>query len=592
LAAIATASPASRLSDDVALIRGLALLPIGVEGLVSTGLGCLFDFLPFGSRQLRLAWVAAFGLGVFSWTLYRVALACQLATLDAPPAPNAARASARGSLRLESALALSAALAAALGPRFLVEGSTPGGFSIAAALALAAVAVGTRGIDFGARTPVVLGAVLGATLLESRWAALGAVLALGLHAVLRREPTSARATLGFSATFVILAALPPVLLALSWLGPAREFEYAVALWQADASRFLPVDRSAALTAWSAVMGLFWCGLSVAGVGFGLVDPRARRLMLPLAAFVLLDASVGSVDLDPSRHDPHGAVRLLGIAALAAGGALAVRVALRWLERARIPFARAASTLIVVYGCALVFVSIEESARANLARELGAADAVSDEILSSLPPAAVLLGRSEPVVLRLLAARYSRGSRPDVLVVSMPLFESSSRAAELLAREDGLLPLVRDLLLSGEPSEFALSALADARPLYVEPDVHWDPRLFGHLVPRPFFSEFAAHPLGRSDRRLGLEQAANPLSRVTAALRDTQDGDPGTRVVLVNQLAHRALVFSALGEREAARDAVRELLRLDPEAPIGQRLQARLNERRQGPLDVAELFAAR
>jgi hypothetical protein len=353
-----------------------------------------------------------------------------------------------------------------------------------------------------------------------------------------------------------------------------------------------VDRSDALTAWSAVMGLFWCGLSVAGVALGLLDPKARRLMLPLAGFVLLDATIGSADLEPSRHDPRGAVPLLAIAALAVGGALAVRVALRWLERARIPFARAASTLIVVYGCALVFVSIEESARANLARELGAADAVSDEVLSGLPPAAVLLGRSEPIVLRMLAARYSRGSRPDVLVVSMPLFERSSRAAELLAREDGLLPLVRDLLLSGRPSEFALSALADARPLYVEPDVHWDTRLFGHLVPRPFFSEFAAHPLARSDRRLGVEQGAAALSRVTAALRDTQDGDPGTRVLLVSQLAQRALVFSALGEREAARDAVRELLRLDPDAPIGRRLQARLSQPGRGPLDVGELFALR
>lgn len=589
--AVAHGSSTPRFADDVALLRGLGLAMIGLEGLISAGLTALFELLPLASRLERAAWPSALALGAAGYLLFRITLSWQLTAKSqqhprgsaaAPPTP------------LDGGLALVAALSSTLGPSFVTEGSLPGGHAVAAALALAALAVGTSVFDLGGRTAFVLGAISVATGLESRWTLLGLALALGVAAVLRRAPIERASITAFGAGFALAAAVPVALMAALLLSRSPTAELAFGLPGHGLSVDLSaVDRSAALSAWLSEVGLLYCGLAVCGATVGAFDARLRPFVLPLCVFIALDFSFGAAHMTATDRDPQGPARLVAIAALGASGALAVRLVIDRLRRARVPFATPAGALLVVYGFTLVFVSAEDSARAAEKRAFAATATWTTEALGSVPAGSALLIRSQPVLFRLLAERATRNTRPDMLLVPMALLERGGAHARLLAAADReLIPLVRELLLSGEPSEFALSALADARPTFVEPDLRLDARLYAHLTPQPFFTQFAAHPLGQSDRRLGLEQGERALSRVLARLAEAADADPGTRSIVATELGHRALVLAALGDREAAERALAELLALHPRAPLGLRLRERLAATRAGRVDVSGLVAIR
>lgn len=557
------------MSDDAPLLRALELWPIGFEGLVSMGLAALLDFLPLGSRALRAAWVAALGLGALSWLLYRAIRAAARALVGERRSP-----------RLLPALGLAAALSAGLGP-FLLEGVVPGGATLGAALALGSVltALGIFGQD--GRTPLVLGLLLGATLLESRMACLAAVVAVTAHFALdaRREAWSQTAWLAASGGLLGLAVLPVALLGAAWVEPSLGLEIARGVSHAGAH--FGVEESNALRAWTSATGLLWCGFSLLGFGLSLFRARLWPWLVPLSTLFLLDAAFGRSP-DMGSADPLGAVRLLGVVPLALGGPLGVTLVIRWLARERVAFFPQVSTLIVVYSFTLAFVSAEASGKSVAAREESAADAVTHELWQSLPPRAVLLIRSEPLLLRLLADRAARGSRPDVLVISVPEFERGGAQAEALARDPALVPLVRDMLLSGQPSEYALSELSDRRPLYVELGTGWDTRIWGHLVPRPFLGQYASHPLGRSDRKTGLERARATDVRVIAAAR-AAEGDAATRAWVAHGFRERASMLAALGDRELARLAVNDVLTLLPEDELGLALKAKLDEPGRGPV---------
>jgi hypothetical protein len=71
-----------------------------------------------------------------------------------------------------------------------------------------------------------------------------------------------------------------------------------------------------------------------------------------------------------------------------------------------------------------------------------------------------------------------------------------------------------------------------------------------------------------------------------------NGDPATRSVLSAELAQRALVLAALGDREPADAVLSDLLRLDPRSPVALALRQRLNKPGKGRVDVSGLYAAR
>jgi hypothetical protein len=570
-----TGTPA--FSTDAAALRAFALVPVGFEGLVSAWFGALLALVPVGGKLLRAEFVATLGLGVSGFFSYRL---------------SERLLSARGPGALTAPLALMAALGVTLGPSFVLEGSSPGGHALAAALALAALDVATARGAHELRRGFLLGVLSTATACESRWLALALGAALALQAALGALPS--RRAVTFFSLGAVVSALPLLaqIVLFTWVPMAGAAPAAALLGASTPLQLAPVNASVVLGSWFTEMGLFGLVLSVVGIGFALFEPPSRRILLPLLAVLAVDLAFDAARNDPVKHDALLGVRLVASSGLGASGALALGRLISYLERARIAFARPASILLVVYGFTLTLVSAEDSARAAETRAHTASEAWTDEAFASLTAHSVVLLRSEPVLLRLLASQITRGSRPDVLLVPLERLERGGAATELLASERGLVPLVREMLLSGRPSEYALSALADARPTYVELDPAWDTRLTTHLVPQAFFTEFAPQPQGRSDRSQDLARGDRAFSRVRNRLKGAEDGDPATRSVLARSLVERALILAALGDREPALEVVDALLRLDPRARGGLELRNRLQKPGKGKLDVSGLYASR
>jgi hypothetical protein len=190
----------------------------------------------------------------------------------------------------------------------------------------------------------------------------------------------------------------------------------------------------------------------------------------------------------------------------------------------------------------------------------------------------LLGRSEAVAFRLWAAQLVRGERPDVVIVPTTLLERGGLRQRLLAAEPALAALLRDIALTERPGEYALSTLADARPLFVELDRGWDEKKSDHIVPGVFWLRFRAHPVGRSDRTVAFERAARRLERTVAAALpgDGSDGS-ATRSVLVAMLRQRTLFLAARRDRDTALRAAAELTKLDPNDAVAADVRKRFAE---------------
>jgi hypothetical protein len=561
-------------TGDLAVARTFAESPLGFEGLVSASLSGLASFLPLGTALTRAGSVSALALGLAGLCIYR--LSRQL--LD----------SRQSSGPLAPAVALLSALTATLGPSFVSAGTVAGGAAVAAALGLAGLERASSG--FSARHGLFAGALLALTFCESRLTALTAVLAFAVL-VSARGRAVPRTFLTCTAAGAAGTALLPAALGLSLLAsPGRSVFELFAATGTPLS--LTFEQGAnAVSEWRESAGLLWVGVALLGLGVGLANRGNRGLTAGLLA--ILAAGALSTGATPATApDPLAGTRLLGVAALAITTSAGLAFLVRTLGRARLPFARAAGALIVVYGFSLVFVSAEDASRAADERESSLAERWTDEAWLSLPPKALLLVRTDAVFLRLLASRTLSGSRPDVLIVPTAAINQSSVRLDLVEREAALVPVVRDVLLTGKPSELSLSGLADARPMYVELDPNWDARLYAHLVPHSFFSEFAPQPLGRSDRSAGVESATERFDEVAAEIRGKPGRDPATREVLAASLSERAILLEALGDRASASSVTDELLELAPRSSVGLSLRARFANKGRQALDVRALLASR
>lgn len=485
-------SPTGQWRDDLPVVRALGLVPSGPEGLLSTALTQLLALLPLGGRLLRAGWVSAIGLALAGVVAYHlIARALSLSV---------------GTPRLTPLLALAATMTALLAPSWQAEGTLAGGITLGVALALSAIWIA---VDTPRRwTMLALGALTAATAIESHAAALALGVALLARALLiRRWPkphTAIEASIGFLAPVVPWA----LYLLIRPHAPNVELDLSGGI---GTSSLMSVDaaaeRTTALAAWLSDAGLLPCVLGLFGLGLGVFRKSIRALGAPFAALVAVDLGFPASKIGILASDTLAPVRLLSLVAIAGASALAVQAVATYVQRARLPFAEPASALLVVFHFTLAFAAAEDSAFAADRRDQVAADAWTDEALDALPQSALLLVRSEALAYRLWAAQIARGARTDLVVIPEPLLERGNVAALLLRQEPALAPLVREMALSGAPSEFSLSSLSDARPLFVEVDSRWSPRLRSHLGPRAFFPSFAAHPLGRSDRAQSLKEGA-------------------------------------------------------------------------------------
>ena len=570
------ASSAPVWRDDLPVVRALGLVPAGTEGRVTTVLVEWFSLLPLGGRWLRASWAGALSLALCSLLIYLLARRVLERATRTP--------------RLTPALALAAALTATLAQSFQIEGTVAGGAPLATALVLSGILLGFEALQRrDARLSVALGGLAGLSLAEAHAAALVLLFALlvqgALHLVLPRT----RAVLGFLGGFAAFWGLSLVPVLVRPLSAHAGLDFGHGL---SASSLALLDasgaRTTALAGWLDDVGVISFGLALAGLALGLLRKTTRGTVAPLFALVLADLAIPVSRVAVLTPDAFGALRLLAIVALAVCAALAVQTSAVSLKKARIPFAEPASVLLVVFDFTLVFIGAEDSAFAADRRGEAAAEVWTDQALASVPPDGLLLLRSEAVVWRLLASRIVRGQRPDLVVVPMPLLERGNVRARLLATEPALAPLIREVALSGRPSEYALSTLADARPLSVEFDPAFDHAQLEHLIPQPFFMRFAPEPLGRSDRVAGLQQSADEFRTVLRATERDGARDEATRSVLLAETRGQALVAAALNDRKNLTDILATAHQLDPSDALAQQLSAQLKQKSPAVLSYARL----
>jgi tetratricopeptide (TPR) repeat protein len=311
------------------------------------------------------------------------------------------------------------------------------------------------------------------------------------------------------------------------------------------------SRTTAFEAWMREVSLVSLGIAAAGVVLALIRTRTRAVFLPFIVFLALDTLLPARTAGALSADPLASFRCLAVASIAVGSALGVSEIVGYLRRARVPMAKSGAVLVVVFHVTLVALTSEEAGFSADRSEQLAAEVWADEALGGLEPRAAILVRSPAVAWRLWAARVTRGERPDVIVIPSPLLNRGRVASSLLAEGRAIEPLIRDFALTGEPSELALSALADARPLHVELDFRWSKRLVSHLMVDGLWLEYAPQPLGPSDRKLAANAQAAPLKRALAAITSSIAPDTSTASVIASTKTGQANVLTTLGDYEAA-----------------------------------------
>lgn len=572
--AVARAASAGQWRDDLPAVRDLGLVAVGLGGGLSTLITQALGLLPLGPRTFRAALGSAIALAIASRLLYGLVRRALAAAGHAP--------------RLGAALAAIATLTAALSPTWQREGTAGGGAMIASALALGALTLGVRvalappserSLALGPRAVLGLGALAGAALAESPPAALAiVVMTLALALSQRLDPASRSLRLDWpawpvlalaAATGLVAAALLAAPLALRPIAPRAWVDVGRALSAAGLSASdARGARATALAGWIHEVGLVSLGIAAFGAGASLLRARLRPLTLTLLSLVALDTLLPARVAGVLATDPLTVLRSLAVASLAACSALGVFEVVRRVLAAGFPLARAAAVLVVVFHLTLIALTSEEAGFATDRSEQMAAEVWADEALGQLPGRSAILVRSPAVAWRLWAARLTRGERPDVVVIPIPLLDKGRVAAGLIAEERELEPLLRDYALTGAPTEFALSKVADARPLHVELDPTWSRRLVSHLRLGGLWLEYAPQPLGPSDRKQSSTAATAPLRRVMTAIAAASVPESPTAAVLATTLRADASVLHALGEREAADTVLKrldELAEKDPSA---------------------------
>jgi hypothetical protein len=342
---------------------------------------------------------------------------------------------------------------------------------------------------------------------------------------------------------------------------------------ADLGRFLsvasvaapdtPAAETSALSAWGREIGLLSLVIALGGAVLALLRPRTRAPIAALLALVALDTLLPARLAAYLTADPLAPLRCTAVAAIAVGSAFGVHELTLLLRRAKVPLARPAGVLVVMFHVTLIALTSEEAQVASDREGQVAAEVWTDEAFGALPSRSAVLVRSPAIAWRLWAARTVRGERPDVLVIPSSLLGRGRITEALLSNERATSLLLRDMALTGAPSEHALSTLADARPLFVELFPGWPQRLFRHLSVNGMWLGYAPEPRGPSDRKLALLAQAAPLERVLRAVGETKDSDPSTAAVTAESLKGQAALLIALGEAETAQTFLMKVNDLTP-----------------------------
>lgn len=553
--ALTRAAGTAQWRDDLPALRDLGLLAVGASGAASTLLTQMLSLLPLGPRTFRAALGSVIMLGVAAillFSLVRRVLRRQGTTRS-----------------LASLLATLATLMATLSPSWQREATVGGGAMVAIALALATLTVGLRDVSGKLHTPgfstaVAFGALLGTTAAESPPAAAAALLGVMTGFFAERTRRSSGTTKAHpwtpSSTFLgvsfvsaaLLAALLLVPVVVRPLAPRAFADVGRALSTSDLTGFdVAGPRLTSLSAWVREVGFVSLVIAIVGAATSLAIPRSRKLIAPFIVFVLLDTLMPARAFGALYIDVLTPLRALAVGAIAASSAIGVAMVMRKLFDLRLPMAKSGAVLIVAFHVTLVALSSEEAGYVADRSKQTAAEEWTDSAIGNLEPSSAVLVRSPAIAFRLWAARVLRGERPDMLIVPERLLHRGRVAFSLLVEEPEVEPLLRDYAIAGEPTEYALSRLADVRPLHVEFDRRWSKRLVSHMTVDGCWLEYAPQPLGQSDRKLSTASSLQPIKRVMDAIAAPLVPDAATAGIVSGTLRDQSTVLALLGEHDAA-----------------------------------------
>jgi hypothetical protein len=428
-----------------------------------------------------------------------------------------------------------------------VGGSVVGALLVLLTLASVARAAAARERSGGAPWPwalAALGLAIGYEPLVGAAAFAGFAAFVGASAAARRGLWDAcRASRGVAVGGAFLAGLGPFVLALvharaagvpvenalgnGWLGEPS------VLAPGHASRFLRAD-----------MGLAPIALAIVGTGLATLVARARPLAAALVAVAATGALASSLGV-PAGPSRYGAPILAAIGATFALAAVAMQAVVRIVAAARVPLARASATMVVVLELVLPVDAADDALARKAAPDSDPASVWDDSVWGSLPPATVAIVDDPRIYSRALAARAEGELRGDLVVVAADA--PSAFEGRVFAGQAALLPLWRDLALTGVPTEASLSSLASTRPVAVAYEARWGYAIGRHLLPLELLDRFEPEPRGASDRRRALDAFAAARERLAATTRD----DPELAAASASLLRARAVAEAAGGDRDLA-----------------------------------------
>jgi len=201
--------------------------------------------------------------------------------------------------------------------------------------------------------------------------------------------------------------------------------------------------------------------------------------------------------------------------------------------------------------------LQATARAALALDRSASDALSDTLRRTLPVRSALLLAPELACAFLDAEREER-ARPDLLVALQPWLLDLPAAERVARRNPELMPLLRAQLLAEQPPARAasrkaapralpdrelplveLTALAARRPVLLELGTEPGAGVHAVLLPYALYHQVSTHAVTRSDRDLAARDRDQRLARLYAELDLTQLDPAVTRFLIDRHSAELA-----------------------------------------------------
>ena len=569
----------SRWYDDLGLIRTLGMWPLGAQGLVSCVLTQVTLLVPVGSRVFRAGLLANCGAAAAALVFYEL-LRMQLAHNARTP-------------KLTPVFALLGSLLLSLSLPMQRGASCAGGAAVGIALALSAILLDQKMLsrkprEKSPRAALALGSLLIIALAEQFWTGVGAIAVIVVQRLLARvtpdSSESRRSLLGAGVAGCVVCVpllrmqlphrlvpeLPSLTASLgeTWGDMARLSFGGIRFWH-DSGLLLTVAAAA---------GALW-GVS-------------RQVLRPMTVgwlTVLLLACVFGSQESPVRESPTTALRILAFATCVMLATLTAQTLALALLKVKVSYLGASVIVVITLYAMLVAVHADDADYASESRTYRGNNVFTEEAFWMLPRHSLLLLRHRELVYRAWASRLSEGMRPDLLVVTPERLQRNPDANRLLATEPALSPLVREMVIHGRATEYALSQVADARPLFVELDSNWDTRLREHLGARGLWSEFHSQSLGRSDRYSVMASSRPPVDRVIDVCKGTVPPDTATLHFVSLHLKEQAGVFAALGDRPGLFPLLDQLGRLGTDTAYVAEARKAADLKPHGPINLDPNF---